>query len=179
MERRKILELGSEGGSIVYEELILEGKTSYIYKVSESNIADNETDIEPVRPLYDSFEEVLSNSTTDIFMLSPEYIDPTIWNELSEMFTNYCDAKEIDMFSKHDWTKALGIHDTSAVFEGMESLGLSQEDAFQLCDIICKIQMHDEREAELEEILEDPFLHEGGGPGTRELLLMLAKQVQG
>jgi hypothetical protein len=179
MERRKVLELGDEGGSKVYEELILESKTFYTQQILETHFSEDEKHTESVSPLYASFKEAMEHSEIDIFILTPEYIDPAIWNELSEMFINYCDDKEIDMFSKQDWTKALGIHDTSEVYESIESLGLSKEDAFQLCEIICKIQMHDKREAELEEMLEDPFLYEGGGPGTRELLLMLAKQIQG
>ena len=42
MERRKILELGSEGGSIFFEELILEDKTFYTEKISETHFGDKE-----------------------------------------------------------------------------------------------------------------------------------------
>lgn len=179
MERRKVLEIGGEGGSIVYEEIILEGKTFYTQKTSETHFADNEKHTESVSPLYHSFKEAMEHSQIDIFMLTPHYVDPEIWNELSEMFTDYCDTKEIEMFTKDEWTKALGIHDLTAVYDDIESLGLSKEDAFQLCEIMCKVQMHEKREEELESILADPFLHEGGGPGTREILLMLVKQIQG
>ena len=176
---RKVLELDGEEGSIVYEELILEGKTFYTQKTSETSFVLNKENPKSAYPLYFSFKEAMEHSAIDIFMLTPVYIDPEIWNELSEMFVNYCDEKDIDMFLKSDWTKALGISDSSELIGDIEGLGLSSEEAMQLCDIICKIQMNKKLEEELEEILEDSFLHEGGGPGTRELLIMLAKQVQG
>lgn len=179
MKRRNVLELSGEEGSIVYEELILEEKTYYTQKVSEIHFSENKQHSDLVSPLYDSFKQAIERAQIDVFILTPNYIDPTIWNELSEMFVNYCDEKELDMFSKSNWVKTLGIHDTSLVLEEMEGLGLSKETAIELCHIICKIQMHKKHEEEIEAILEDPFLHEGGGPGTRELLLMLAKQIQG
>ena len=121
----------------------------------------------------------MNHSQIDVFSLRPIYIDPTIINELSDLFCAYCEGKGIDILIKHEWTKALGIHDLIAVYDDIESLGLSKKDAFQLCEIMCKIHMDEKIEKELESILEVPFLHEGGGPGTREVLLMLAKQVQG
>ena len=42
---------------------------------------------------------------------------------------------------------------------------------------MCKINIHEKLEKKLESILEDPFVHEDDGPGTREVILMLAKQV--
>jgi hypothetical protein len=179
MKRTKVLELEGEGGSIVYEELVLEGKTFYTQNISETHFSDNEKHTESVSPLYHSFKQAIDHSQIDVFFLHPQYIDPTIWNELSEIFVNYCNQKKVDMFSKPDWTKALGIRDTSMVIEDIKGIGLSKELAVELCNIICKIQMHEKHEEELEATLEDPFLHEGGGPGTRELLLMLAKQIQG
>jgi hypothetical protein len=179
MKRRNVLELVGEGGSIVYEELILEGKTFYTQKISETHFADNEEHTESLSPLYHSFKEAMEHSKIDTFMLSPSYVDPEIWNELSDMFTDYCETQKMDLFTKEEWTKALGIHDLTAVYDDIESLGLSKDDTFKLCEIMCKVQMHEKREEELESVLKDPFLYEGGGPGTRELLLMLAKQVQG
>lgn len=179
MKRRKVLEIGGEGGSIVYEELILEGKTFYTQKTSETHFADNEKYTESLSPLYNSFKQAMEHSQIDIFLLHPKYIDPEIWNELSDIYISYCDDKSPGDFNNEGWDKALGVNDLSSVYDAIESLGLSQDDAFKLCEILSKVEMHEKREKEIEVCLEDPFAFEGGGPGTRELLLLLAKDIQG
>lgn len=65
------------------------------------------------------------------------------------------------------------------IFDAFEALGISKEDGAKLCDILLSIHVDENAEKELEDLYDDPFAFEGGGPSTRELLLMLAKDIQG
>ena len=42
MKRLNVLEIGGEGGGIVFEELILEDKTLYTEKISKTHFGDKE-----------------------------------------------------------------------------------------------------------------------------------------
>jgi hypothetical protein len=176
MGKKKVLELVGKKGSLNYEKFDLDGKTFFTSNIIQIYLEENASE---TSPLYDSFIQAIEYAHIDIFLLKPEYIDPEIWNDLSEIYTNYCDAKELDVFWSDEWTAALGIHNMNDVYEDLEELGLSKDDSFKLCELMCKISIDDEKEAEIEECLNDPFAFEGGGPSFREMLLMLAKQVQG
>ena len=75
--------------------------------------------------------------------------------------------------------KALGINDTSHVIDDLVSLGLLKEQACLLCDIMSQIKLDETAEKEIDELLDDPMAFEAGGPGVRETILLLAKEIQG
>ena len=178
MERRDVLVLKGKVGEIAYEELTLEGLNFYVQRSTES-LFSKEGIFTSISPLYTSFKQVLEYCKHPIFDLEPDYIDPTIWNELSECYMGYCEESNIEFDENENWALALGISSVEHVYEALDSLGVSKDDATVLCDIICKILMDDEKVKELNDCLKDPFAFEGGVPGARELLLMLANQVQG
>ena len=176
MIKEKILELVGEKGSLIYERFDLDGKTFFTSNIIEIYLEDSTSE---TSPLYDSFKQAIEYAHIDIFLLKPEYIAPEVWNDLSEIYSNYCVKDEVDIFRNDEWTTALGIHDSNDVYDDLEDLGLSKDDSFKLCELLCRITLDEEKEAELEECLNDPFAFEGGGPSIREIVLMLAKQVQG
>ena len=179
MEKIDVLIVGAEGGTLTIQELMLEGKKFYTQKISETHFADNEEHTESISPLYHSFKQAMEYMKVDIFCLHPDYIDPEIWNELSDIYMNYCDGKSPDDFNSEGWDKALGIHDNSHVIDELVSLGLLKEQAYLLSDIMCQIKLDENTEKEIEALLNDPMAFEGGGPGVRETILLLAKEIQG
>lgn len=74
--------------------------------------------------------------------------------------------------------KTMGEDVKNYVYDDLGELGLSKDDSHKLCELMFKIILDEEKEAELEECLNDPFVFEGGGPSMREIVLMLAKQIQ-
>ena len=179
MERRKVLEILGEGGNIVFEEITLEKQVFYTIGTSENLYDEKGLNRDTLSPLYNSFNQALEHCQYPIFALHPEYIDPTIWNELSDHYMDYCDGKSPGDFNNKGWDKALGINDASYVVNELVSLGLLKEQAYLLCDIMCQIKLDDSAEKEIDELLDDPMAFEAGGPGVRETILLLAKEIQG
>lgn len=179
MERRKVLEILGEGGNIVFEEIILEKQVFYTICTSENLFDEKGLNRNTLSPMYNSFKQALEYCQYPIFALHPEYIDPTIWNKLSDHYMNYCEGKLPGEFNNEGWDKALGIKDTSHVVDELISLGLLKEQAFLLCDIMCQIKLDRNTEKEIDAMLNDPMPFEGGGPGVREIVLLLAKEIRG
>lgn len=179
MERRKVLEILGEGGNIVFEEITLEKQEFYTIRTSENIYAEKGLNRDTLSPLYNSFQQALEYCEYPIFALHPEYIDPTIWNELSDAYVNYCEAEGKEVTDHSGWAKALEIKSLAPVIDVFEELGVPEEKALKITEIFVGIHLDESRQKEIEAILNDPFAFEGGGPGTRELLLLLAKDIQG
>tara|TARA_B100000674_G_C37845404_1_gene917372 strand:+ start:694 stop:1233 length:540 start_codon:yes stop_codon:yes gene_type:complete len=179
MKSKKILELLGEGGSVVFEELTLEGNAFYVQKTSEDIFDDMGLNTKNTSPLFTSFGQALQHCEIDVFFLYPAYIDPSVKKELSAIYSNYCDGKSPGDFNNKGWDKALGVKEFTRAIDDLISLGISEDNAFLLKDILSDIKINRNKEKEIEELLADPFAFEGGGPGTRELILLLVRQIRG
>lgn len=179
MERRKILEILGEGGNIVFEEITLEKQEFYTIRTSENIYDEKDLNRDTLSPLYNSFQQALEYCEYPIFELHPEYIDPTIGNEISDAYVNYCDSKKKDVTDHSGWAKALGIKSLAPVLHAFEELGVPEEKALKITEILIGIHLDESRQKEIDALLNDPFVFEGGGPGIREIILLLAKEIQG
>lgn len=179
MERRKVLEILGEGGNILFEEITLEKQEFYTIRSSENVFDEKGLNRDTLSPLYNSFQQALEYCQYPIFELYPQYIDPTIWNELSEAYEMFCEEKGVGVTDNPAWAKALEITSLEPVLDVFEDLGISEENALKISEIMVGIHLDESRQKEIDALLNDPFAMEGGGPGTRELLLLLAKNIQG
>tara|TARA_Y100000589_G_scaffold265964_1_gene257054 strand:- start:1618 stop:2154 length:537 start_codon:yes stop_codon:yes gene_type:complete len=176
MKKIKLLELLGEGGSVFFEQLILEGQYFYRFSTSE-DIFEKELNHNSSSPLYHSFRQAVQESNYKLFFLSPGYINKLVHKDLIQMYNQAKGNKSLDSYNLDTWEKALGINNSRYYIDEIQTVGLNKEDAHQIYEIISKVKLNKKDEAYLEQILQDPFSMEGGGPGIRTLILMLANHI--